>query len=189
MDGVFVAYHNTNEIFGFQYLSLETIDEIIYGNSATASAAFALSVNSFQYILDFILGSIKEKDQDALRFIFKLSKDASQLAIFVENNSESHDVLQFKVTASSTINGLKSNTIILDPNNADDEWSVSLSIAKVDTNFNEYQYAKNYVSGADLCQDLVPEYSSKVKDRRISFSQMIMRNVQKSDKHVSPWVN
>ena len=31
MDGIFVAYHNTARIFGFQYLPLEEMDERLYG--------------------------------------------------------------------------------------------------------------------------------------------------------------
>lgn len=33
MDGVFVAYHNTREIFGFQYISLEEMDQRLYGHN------------------------------------------------------------------------------------------------------------------------------------------------------------
>lgn len=33
MDGVFVAYHNTRETFGFQYIPLEEMDIRLYGHS------------------------------------------------------------------------------------------------------------------------------------------------------------
>ena len=33
MDGIFLAYHNTAKIFGFQYLPLEVIDSHIFGSS------------------------------------------------------------------------------------------------------------------------------------------------------------
>lgn len=33
MDGVLVAYHNTREIFGFQYIPLEEMDQRLYGHS------------------------------------------------------------------------------------------------------------------------------------------------------------
>ncbi|KZT73737.1 Pet127-domain-containing protein [Daedalea quercina L-15889] len=32
MDGVFVAYHNTHEIFGFQYIPLEEMDQRLFGH-------------------------------------------------------------------------------------------------------------------------------------------------------------
>lgn len=31
MDGIFVAYHNTLEIFGFQYIPLDDMERCIYG--------------------------------------------------------------------------------------------------------------------------------------------------------------
>lgn len=35
MDGIFVAYHNTQRIFGFQYISLEEMDNAIHGTTDT----------------------------------------------------------------------------------------------------------------------------------------------------------
>jgi hypothetical protein len=32
MDGIFVAYHNTKRIFGFQYISLEEMDTTLHGS-------------------------------------------------------------------------------------------------------------------------------------------------------------
>ncbi|KAL6849405.1 hypothetical protein ACO1O0_008945 [Amphichorda felina] len=34
MDGIFLAYHNTQRIFGFQYISLEEMDAAIHGSSS-----------------------------------------------------------------------------------------------------------------------------------------------------------
>ncbi|CCM03501.1 uncharacterized protein FIBRA_05635 [Fibroporia radiculosa] len=34
MDGIFVAYHNTAEIFGFQYIPLEEMDQRLFGHAA-----------------------------------------------------------------------------------------------------------------------------------------------------------
>ncbi|CAN3374325.1 hypothetical protein DIURU_000797 [Diutina rugosa] len=34
MDGIFLAYHNLSQFFGFQYLPLEVLDEIFYNGSA-----------------------------------------------------------------------------------------------------------------------------------------------------------
>ena len=33
MDSIFVAYHNTAEIFGFEYMLLEQMEEVMFGNS------------------------------------------------------------------------------------------------------------------------------------------------------------
>lgn len=55
MDGIFVAYHNASEIFGFQYISREEMDERIYGNGATGDAAFSLILQVYNGLLDVIV--------------------------------------------------------------------------------------------------------------------------------------
>ncbi|KAK0544455.1 hypothetical protein OC846_004850 [Tilletia horrida] len=52
MDGIFVAYHNTKNIFGFQYVSLEEIFERVFGTVEMGEQAFALSVRLLEAILD-----------------------------------------------------------------------------------------------------------------------------------------
>lgn len=54
MDGIFVAFHNTERIFGFQYISLPEMDLAIHGqaNLALGDQEFKLSVQIFSEILD-----------------------------------------------------------------------------------------------------------------------------------------
>ena len=40
MDGAFVTYHNTQEIFGFQYVPLTVMDKIVYGSTHMATLHF-----------------------------------------------------------------------------------------------------------------------------------------------------
>ncbi|CAE7728740.1 pet127, partial [Symbiodinium pilosum] len=54
MDGVIVAYHNTAEVFGFQYLPLADMERCIYGGREAANVAFDLSVKVLQTLLDFL---------------------------------------------------------------------------------------------------------------------------------------
>ncbi|KAJ2691768.1 hypothetical protein H4R19_006292, partial [Coemansia spiralis] len=42
MDGIFVAYHNTARMFGFQYISRREMDEVLYGNELTGSKSFRM---------------------------------------------------------------------------------------------------------------------------------------------------
>ncbi|WVR05992.1 hypothetical protein IAU60_003020 [Kwoniella sp. DSM 27419] len=44
MDGIFLAYHNTSRLFGFQYIPLSEIDERLFGSTEMAEQAFKLSV-------------------------------------------------------------------------------------------------------------------------------------------------
>lgn len=40
MAGIFVAYHNTREIFGFEYLDKEDMEECVFGTKAMADTSF-----------------------------------------------------------------------------------------------------------------------------------------------------
>ena len=40
MSGIFVAYHNTEELFGFEYISRKELDRVVYGSSAYADRSF-----------------------------------------------------------------------------------------------------------------------------------------------------
>jgi len=40
MDGMFVAYHNTQELFGFEYIPLKEIDRAVAGSEQLANTAF-----------------------------------------------------------------------------------------------------------------------------------------------------
>ncbi|WWC86375.1 uncharacterized protein L201_001251 [Kwoniella dendrophila CBS 6074] len=51
MDGIFLAYHNTSRLFGFQYISLSEIDERIFGSTEMADQAFKLSVTLLEQLL------------------------------------------------------------------------------------------------------------------------------------------
>jgi len=54
MDGIFVAYHNTKRIFGFQYISLDEMDVALHGASETdiGRREFQFSVKLLNEALD-----------------------------------------------------------------------------------------------------------------------------------------
>lgn len=52
MDGIFVCYHNTREIFGFEYLPSKQMESDIYGNSMFAQQSFEICVKLLTVILD-----------------------------------------------------------------------------------------------------------------------------------------
>lgn len=54
MDGVFVAYHNTQRIFGFQYISLEEMDQALHHTSNTrlGDEEFKCSIDILQDLMD-----------------------------------------------------------------------------------------------------------------------------------------
>ncbi|UPX12341.1 uncharacterized protein EKO05_0002895 [Ascochyta rabiei] len=54
MDGIFLAYHNIERIFGFQYLSLSEMDQVLHGQTDTClgDQEFKLSVGLMEELLN-----------------------------------------------------------------------------------------------------------------------------------------
>jgi hypothetical protein len=65
MDGIFLAYHNIERIFGFQYLSLAEMDKVLHGQNDTAlgDQEFKLSIG----LMDEILSKATEKFPGTVR--------------------------------------------------------------------------------------------------------------------------
>ncbi|KAJ5921502.1 mitochondrial translation protein [Penicillium verhagenii] len=74
MDGIFVAHHNVERIFGFQYISLGEMDQALHGQSKTAlgDAEFQLSLKLWNEILD---KATERFPKQSLRFHFE-TRDA-----------------------------------------------------------------------------------------------------------------
>ncbi|KAI9371677.1 mitochondrial protein Pet127-domain-containing protein [Aspergillus egyptiacus] len=70
MDGIFVAFHNIERIFGFQYISLPEMDEAIHGQSDTnlGDAEFRMSIHLWNAVLDKATAKYPER---SLRFHFE----------------------------------------------------------------------------------------------------------------------
>ncbi|KAJ3103728.1 hypothetical protein HDU97_009902 [Phlyctochytrium planicorne] len=62
MDGILVCYHNTDEIFGFQYLSVQEMDEVLYGSSEFGDASFAVSIKLLEAVIDTVTKKFWGKD-------------------------------------------------------------------------------------------------------------------------------
>ncbi|KAI8607493.1 mitochondrial protein Pet127-domain-containing protein, partial [Chytriomyces sp. MP71] len=62
MDGIFVAYHNTHTMFGFQYISREEMNSVLFGSCALGDAAFALCVKGLEKVLDAVVARYGAQD-------------------------------------------------------------------------------------------------------------------------------
>ena len=60
MDGIFVAHHNTREIFGFQYLPVEEMDVAMNDSPELADMAFKLCLGTLEQILRYVLAENAE---------------------------------------------------------------------------------------------------------------------------------
>ncbi|KAJ5415155.1 hypothetical protein N7465_003850 [Penicillium sp. CMV-2018d] len=70
MDGIFVAYHNIERIFGFQYIPLDEMDQALHGtgNTALGNKEFELSLGLWEKVLDKATQKYPKK---SLRFHFE----------------------------------------------------------------------------------------------------------------------
>ncbi|KAJ5613110.1 hypothetical protein N7510_006304 [Penicillium lagena] len=97
MDGIFVAFHNIERIFGFQYISLAEMDEALHGQSDTAlgDEEFKLSLGLWNKVLDKATARFPKQ---SLRFHFE-TRDATSpfMYIFAEPvTDEEIDAIQTK---------------------------------------------------------------------------------------------
>jgi hypothetical protein len=81
MDGVFVCYHDTKKVFGFQYLSEEEMDEDLFGKRHLGYKFFHLSVLSFQHILNDIVKAIPNESLKVCLHI-----EQNQLKVMIYGN-------------------------------------------------------------------------------------------------------
>ncbi|RKO85080.1 mitochondrial protein Pet127-domain-containing protein [Blyttiomyces helicus] len=156
MDGIFVAYHNTQEIFGFQYISLAEMDQRLFGGTAYAEQAFALSMKVLQKTLDLAVDKFRGSDISLLAattpgrlevFASPLPEDSLSASVL----SPTDPAYQFTHHLNSTINGKQR----LEPFDvsATDKWTLDHTViehpnsTKVQARRNELQfYALNYGS-------------------------------------------
>lgn len=148
MDGIFVAYHNTAEIFGFQYLSREVMDECLFGNSVTGNAAFLIITKLYDELLGMIAPQFGE--EDTIRLTFSINKTGSKLTIFAEAIPEpepktvvpnaSH-FRQYTLSTYSTVNDVRSDDIMLHPLGSD-LWKLYYTLSETKTDINEFVSAR-----------------------------------------------
>ncbi|GFF53882.1 mRNA degradation protein pet127, mitochondrial [Aspergillus udagawae] len=81
MDGIFVAFHNIERIFGFQYISLPEMDQTLHGQSDTTlgDTEFQLSLALWNKILDKATEKFPKK---SLRFHFE-TRDAQTPFMYI----------------------------------------------------------------------------------------------------------
>ncbi|KAK5660125.1 hypothetical protein OQA88_13594 [Cercophora sp. LCS_1] len=82
MDGIFVAFHNTKRIFGFQYIPLEEMDLALHGTShlALGASEFRLSVHLLNKVLD---RATKRFPEQTLRLFFETKSTTKVPSMYI----------------------------------------------------------------------------------------------------------
>lgn len=61
MQGALVAYHNTQKVFGFEYIGLEDMEKRVFGCTEFSNVVFKSGLSMIEKIFDYIL-----EDQDQI---------------------------------------------------------------------------------------------------------------------------
>ena len=168
MDGIFVAYHNTFELFGFQYVSRTELDERIYGNSETGDAAFNLILQVYNEILATVVPLYPT--ENTIRLTFAPDKIGSRLTLFAEDAGPNgigggRDLRQFSITLNSTLNGFRTDQVLLDPR-GNDVWCVNMSMTLMEPNQSDYDSVRSKLVAKIETDD----------DRGLAFLRMNKKN-------------
>jgi hypothetical protein len=146
MDGIFVAYHNTFELFGFQYVSRVELDERIYGNSKTGDATFNLILQVYNEILATVVPLYPA--ENTIRLTFAPDKAGNRLTLYAEDAGPNggvgggRDLRQFGIILNSTLNGFKADQVLLDPR-GNDVWRVNMSMTLMEPNQSDYDSVRS----------------------------------------------
>ncbi|KAH9065355.1 mitochondrial protein Pet127-domain-containing protein [Lactarius vividus] len=81
MDGVFVAYHNTKKIFGFQYIPLSEMDARLFGDDADGDAVFERCLRLLEVVLE---EATRELPHQSIRLTAEKFEPEDNLKVFLE---------------------------------------------------------------------------------------------------------
>ncbi|KAG0348524.1 hypothetical protein BG004_004940 [Podila humilis] len=81
MDGIFVAFHNTARIFGFQYISLDEMDSRLFGSKAMGDECFKNQLRILNRALDEITAHYPEQD---LKITMDTDETVQSMNVWVE---------------------------------------------------------------------------------------------------------
>ncbi|KAF4584469.1 PET127-like protein [Ophiocordyceps camponoti-floridani] len=106
MDGIFVAFHNTERIFGFQYVSLPEMDQAIHGTDDVrlGDQEFRLSFGLFNELLE---RATKRFPNQSLRFIVETRETKVPLTYFFAEPVTEEEADRIQAASRPSVEQLK----------------------------------------------------------------------------------
>eukprot|EP00658_Telonema_sp_P-2_P042900 TRINITY_DN30863_c0_g1_i3.p1 TRINITY_DN30863_c0_g1~~TRINITY_DN30863_c0_g1_i3.p1 ORF type:complete len:168 (-),score=31.57 TRINITY_DN30863_c0_g1_i3:250-753(-) len=140
MHGALVAYHNTEQIYGFQYIPLTEIDKCVYGSSEMADLSFHKGTE----LLSNVIGTVRQScDLSHAKVVSALhrGKKANYLDVYVDpefaaKKREVNTVTKFRIELERTLDGIvlgPKEVVDFEPGN-DLQVSYKISSAEFKTN-------------------------------------------------------
>ncbi|CAE6509457.1 unnamed protein product [Rhizoctonia solani] len=132
MDGVFVAYHNTSRMFGFQYVPLQEMDQRLFGSHKGGEQVFRACLGLLETVADRVVSCFPGQDIKAMICTAE-SKDP-ELSIWVEpanwedpTNAPVHEVrlkVSHQIRGESTPPGVQVSF-------EHDDWKINYNIVTI----------------------------------------------------------
>eukprot|EP00835_Amoeboradix_gromovi_P003829 NODE_269_length_12236_cov_0.516932.p3 type:complete len:498 gc:universal NODE_269_length_12236_cov_0.516932:9831-8338(-) len=143
MDGIFVAYHNTNEIFGFQYISRSELAYRVFGSSGLGEAVFGNCIQILEKILEELTSNANSNqllatlhyDKDELSVFNEVvpdnfSKFNFKKLVEPEKSYSKESLKHFTVNTDTVLNGkIFSKSTVIDRANLINEFTTEVEIA------------------------------------------------------------
>lgn len=84
MDGAFIAYHNTKNIFGFEYIKTTEVERRCFGSVFYSDASFVICSKILTNLLDNILDDLHNEKFEMCRIGFYSESISKKMVVFVE---------------------------------------------------------------------------------------------------------
>ncbi|PKY05824.1 Pet127-domain-containing protein [Aspergillus campestris IBT 28561] len=120
MDGIFVAFHNIERIFGFQYVSLPEMDQALHGQTDTSlgDAEFRLSIGLWNKILDKVTAKFPKR---SIRLHFE-TRDAQTPFMYIFAEPVTNDEIEYIQTKNQAeIDAYQRRILNLEPKDGNDD--------------------------------------------------------------------
>ncbi|KAJ2576278.1 hypothetical protein GGH19_002308 [Coemansia sp. RSA 1807] len=104
MDGIFVAYHNTARMFGFQYISRREMDEVLYGNELTGNHMFKMILLLLSKMLRTVTDQYPETDVRVTFNSFTPDHSLSMWVEVIDDEKEAIAVKMYQETGQYSVN-------------------------------------------------------------------------------------
>ncbi|GLB38468.1 putative mitochondrial protein Pet127 [Lyophyllum shimeji] len=143
MDGVIVAYHNTARMFGFQYISLQEMDEALFGaGPAVGDRVFAKCVGMLELITEEIVNCFPKQ---SVKCTFEKLEGRDALNVWVQplewaGEEEDRPIRQLEVKVSNYLgqDPVRGWTAVA---SVEQPWTIHWSISKLSSSQSDIKQA------------------------------------------------
>lgn len=181
MDGIFVAYHNTSQLFGFQYITLDEMSERLFGSAQMGELAYRLSLGLLEKILE---AAVEHFPDESLGITLETRAGASAMNVLVQSEDGSR-IMQFDVTMDRYLN----NALVrgpVDPAGINGTLS-DAQLEEVRTGRSSQTNLSDLTWHVDYCitprHDLSPVHMRSnlqdIRQRQQALQSMVLPNVEK----------